>query len=416
MSETVVRARRAYRDPEDRFLGGVASGLADHLGVEPLHARVGFVLLTVMGGFGVVVYAALWILLPVADREAIDSGAPGLDAASRQGMRSTRAGRRTSDVGVAMSLTVVGLGAIVLLQVSGLWGSPRVFWPLLVASAGIALLWWQSDERARTDWLSPYSGWKSWLRILVGAGLLAGAVSLALFQAGVAGALDDALGAIALAVAGVGLVIGPWLLRLTRELRRERAERVRSQERADVAAHLHDSVLQTLAMIQRQATDSASVSQLARTQERELRTWLFETDETAVDTLKSTLQQTVAEVEAAHQVPVELVSVGDVGLDEGIRALAAASREAIANAARHSGSPQVDVYVEVLPDGVDVFVRDRGRGFVLGDVAEDRLGVRRSIVDRVARHGGQAEIRSGDGDGTEIKLRMPTHPTRGQQS
>lgn len=416
MSETVVRARRAYRDPEDRFLGGVASGLADHLGVEPLHARVGFVLLTVMGGFGVVVYAALWILLPVADRESIDSGAPGLDAASRQGMRSTRAGRRTSDVGVAMSLTVVGLGAIVLLQVSGLWGSPRVFWPLLVASAGIALLWWQSDERARTDWLSPYSGWKSWLRILVGAGLLAGAVSLALFQAGVAGALDDALGAIALAVAGVGLVIGPWLLRLTRELRRERAERVRSQERADVAAHLHDSVLQTLAMIQRQATDSASVSQLARTQERELRTWLFETDETAADTLKSTLQRTVAEVEAAHQVPVELVSVGDVGLDEGIRALAAASREAIANAARHSGSPQVDVYVEVLPDGVDVFVRDRGSGFVLGDVAEDRLGVRRSIVDRVARHGGRAEIRSGDGDGTEIKLRMPTRPTRGQQS
>ncbi|MEJ7774317.1 MAG: PspC domain-containing protein [Nocardioidaceae bacterium] len=416
MSETVVRARRAYRDPEDRFLGGVASGLADHLGVEPLHARVGFVLLTVMGGFGVVVYAALWILLPVADCQSIDSGAAGLDAASRRGMRSAPAGRRTSDVGVAMSLTVVGLGALVLLQVSGLWGSPRVFWPLLVASAGIALLWWQSDERARTDWLSPYSGWKSWLRILAGAGLLAGAVSLALFQAGVADALDDALGAIALAVAGVGLVIGPWLLRLTRELRRERAERVRSQERADVAAHLHDSVLQTLAMIQRRATDSASVSQLARTQERELRTWLFETDETAADTLKSTLQRTVAEVEAAHQVPVELVSVGDVALDEGIRALAAASREAIANAARHSGSPQVDVYVEVLPDGVDVFVRDRGSGFVLADVAEDRLGVRRSIVDRVARHGGRAEIRSGDGDGTEIKLRMPTHPTRGQQS
>lgn len=415
MSETIVRARRAYRDPEDRFLGGVASGLADHLGVEPLHARVGFVLLTVMGGFGVVVYAALWILLPVADRVAIDSGAPGLDAASRQGMRSTRGSRRTSDVGVAMSLTVVGLGALVLLQVSGLWGSPRVFWPLLVASAGIALLWWQSDERARTDWLSPYSGWKSWLRILVGAGLLAGAVSLALFQAGVAGALDDALGAIVLAVAGVGLVIGPWLLRLTRELRRERAERVRSQERADVAAHLHDSVLQTLALIQRQATDSASVSQLARTQERELRTWLFETDESAPDTLKSVLQRTVAEVEAAHQVPVELVSVGDVALDEGIRALAAASREAIANAARHSGSPQVDVYVEVLPDGVDVFVRDRGSGFVLADVAADRLGVRRSIVDRVARHGGRAEIRSGDGDGTEIKLRMPTQPTRGQQ-
>lgn len=410
-----MRARRAYRDPGDRFLGGVASGLASHLGIAPLHARVGFVLLTVMGGFGVIVYAALWILLPVADFDSIDSGAPGLDAASRSGLRSTRNGRSTSDIGVAMSLTVVGLGAIVLLHVSGLWASPQIFWPLLVASAGVALLWWQSDERARTDWLSPYSGWKSWLRILVGAGLLAGAVSLALFQAGVAGALDDALGAIGLAVAGVGLVIGPWLLRLTRELRRERAGRVRSQERADVAAHLHDSVLQTLALIQRQAGDAASVGQLARTQERELRTWLFETDATAADTLKSALQQTITDVEAAHQVAVELVTVGDIELDEGIRALAAATREAIFNAARHSGAPQIDVYVEVARDHVEVFVRDRGRGFVLADVAEDRLGVRRSIIDRVVRHGGMAEARSAVGDGTEVQLRMPTPTRRGQQ-
>ena len=416
MSETVMRARHAYRDPEDRFLGGVASGLAGHLGIEPLHARVGFVLLTLMGGFGVVVYAALWILLPVDDNGSIDSGAPGLDAASRQGMRSARGGRRASDMGVAMSLTVVGLGALVLLHFSGLWGSPRIFWPLLVASAGIALLWWQSDERARTDWLSPYSGWKSWLRILVGAGLLAAAVSLALFQAGVAGALDDALGAVALAVAGVALVIGPWLLRLTRELRRERAERVRSQERADVAAHLHDSVLQTLALIQRRADDTASVTQLARTQERELRTWLFDTDETAGDTLKTVVQRAVGEVESAHQVPIELVTVGDIQLDERVRALAAAAREAIMNAARHSGSPRVDVYVEVLPEHVEVFVRDRGHGFVLSEVADDRLGVRRSIIDRVARHGGAAEIRSGDGTGTEIHLRMPIPATRGTLS
>ncbi len=413
MTQTLGRARRAYRDPEDRFLGGVASGLASHLGVEPLHARVGFVVLTMIGGFGAVVYAALWILLPVADRDAVDSGAPGLDAATRGGMRGAPRSRPASDVGVAMSLTIVGVGALVLLQVSGLWGSSRVFWPVLVASAGIALLWWQSDEQGRTDWLSTHSGWKSWVRILAGAALLAAAISLALFQAGVAGALDEALGAIALAVAGVALVIGPWLLRLTRELRRERSERVRSQERADVAAHLHDSVLQTLALIQRQAGDSAAVSQLARTQERELRNWLFEPEVSGENSLRSALLKAAAEAEDSHQVPVELVTVGDVELDDGTRALVAAAREAIFNAVRHSGAPRVDVYVEVETDHVEVFVRDRGRGFDVATVADDRLGVRRSIIDRMARHGGVAEIRSGDGNGTEVRIGLSIRSSYG---
>ncbi len=406
MAQTLPRARRAYRDPEDSFLGGVASGLATHLGLDPLHARVGFVALALCGGFGVVVYAALWVLLPVAATDEDDT-TPGLGSATRRGMRTSSRSRRGGDMGVALSLSIVGVGAVVLLQVAGLWTSPRIFWPLAVALAGLGLLWWQSDEGSRSDWLSLGSGWKSWLRVVLGLALVTGAVCLALFQAGVSGALDDTLGAIALAILGVGLVLGPRLLTLTRQLRQERAERVRSQERADVAAHLHDSVLQTLALIQRQAGDPAAVSQLARTQERELRTWLFEADNQEPDTLRSALQRAVAEVEDAHHVPIELVMVGDLGLVDSTRALMAATREAVVNASRHSGADRVDVFVEVGAAGVEVFVRDRGRGFVLDGVAEDRLGVRRSIIDRVARHGGDAVIRSTPGDGTEVRLTMP---------
>ncbi len=406
MSQTVQRARRAYRDPEDSFLGGVASGLATHLGLDPLHARVGFVALALCGGFGVVVYAALWVLLPVATIDEDDT-APGLGSATRRGMRTPSRSRRGDDMGVALSLMIFGLGAVVLLQVAGLWTSPRIFWPLAVALAGLGLLWWQSDEGSRTDWLSLGSGWKSWLRVVVGLALVTGAVFLALFQAGVSGALDDTLGAIALAIVGVGLVLGPWLLTLTRQLRQERAERVRSQERADVAAHLHDSVLQTLALIQRQAADPVAVSQLARTQERELRTWLFEADDRQTDTLRSALQRAVAEVEDVHHVPIELVMVGDLALVDSTRALMAATREAVVNASRHSGADRVDVFVEVGSGTAEIFVRDRGRGFELEQVAEDRLGVRRSIVDRVARHGGDAVIRSKPGDGTEVRLTMP---------
>jgi signal transduction histidine kinase len=217
-----------------------------------------------------------------------------------------------------------------------------------------------------------------------------------------------------LALAGGALVLGPWLLRLSRDLSRERAERIRSQERADVAAHLHDSVLQTLALIQRQAGDAQTVVQLARTQERELRTWLFEPGDAAADTFKATLQRAVADVEASHRVPVELVVVGDVSLDDATRALVAASREAMLNAARHSGAGRIDVYAEVQSGRVEVGVRDRGRGFEPDLVPADRRGVRGSIVERLSRHGGHADIATSLDSGTEVRMWVPlTTPEEG---
>ena len=174
-----------------------------------------------------------------------------------------------------------------------------------------------------------------------------------------------------------------------------------------MAAHLHDSVLQTLALIQKNAHDATTVARLARSQERDLRTWLFSDDAPDTATLAGALKEMAAEVEAVHPVLVDVVTVGDCPLGEAVRPIALATREAVVNAAKHAGVPRVDVYAEVAPGGVDVFVRDRGAGFDPEGVAADRHGVRSSILDRMHRHGGRAEVRSTPGEGTEVRLHMP---------
>ncbi len=208
-------------------------------------------------------------------------------------------------------------------------------------------------------------------------------------------------------VAALAVVVGPWVYRLASDLSAEREERVRSQERADVAAHLHDSVLQTLALIQKSAHDGPTVARLARAQERDLRAWLFAGDTTDAATVSGALRAVTAELEDAHGVSVDVVVVGECPMTEGLRPLVAATREAVTNAAKHAGTGRVDVYAEVGPSLVEVFVRDRGAGFDLDAVPEDRQGVRGSIVDRMTRHGGRAEIRTAPGEGTEVRLAMP---------
>ena len=211
-----------------------------------------------------------------------------------------------------------------------------------------------------------------------------------------------------LGVAGLALMVGPWLFRLVGDLSEERAARVRSQERADMAAHLHDSVLQTLALIQKHAADGRTVATLARAQERDLRSWLYGETAPPDTSVASALRAAAAEVEDGHGVPVEVVTVGDAPVSDRLRPLVLAAREAMVNAAKHSGAEQVDVYAECADAQVEVFVRDRGRGFDESSVPEDRLGVRNSIVDRMRRHGGTAAIRTAPGDGTEVRLAMST--------
>lgn len=407
--------RRCTRAGDDTVLGGVAGGVATHLGVSSLWVRVGFVLLGALGGLGVALYAALWLVLPTDER--FDEQAPGLAAATRDGRR--RGGfRRLGDAGPAIALGALGVG--VVLAVEAAFGQGVLFWPLVIAAAGVAVLWRQADEVQRERWrdndalvdplrsLVGAGGWASWTRL--GVGLVLGIIAMGLFALSNAGSLavvGDMLVAGLLGVLGLGIVVGPWLYRLASDLGAERAERVRTQERADLAAHLHDSVLQTLALIQKNAHDPAAVARLARSQERDLRAWLFETAPDAEVSLSGALRVLAAGIEDGHGIAVDVVTVGDLPVCERTRPLVEAAGEALTNAAKHAGVGRVDVYAEATAHGVEVFVRDRGVGFDPTTVAADRLGVRRSIVDRMNRHGGSATIRSAPGEGTEVRLSLP---------
>jgi signal transduction histidine kinase/phage shock protein PspC (stress-responsive transcriptional regulator) len=423
--------RRAVRLPQQGYLGGVASGLAEHLEVPVLWVRVAF-LLTAVTGFGIAFYAGLWLVLPLQPTPA--AGAPGIEAASRQGKRPARSAAGARDAGVLVAAAAVALG---LAGLGGFLLGRPIVWPVALAVIGVAVLWRQADEAQRERWsdvtgradvrgvlLGSGNAAAAYARVATGLGLLGTALVLFAARSGQWGVVRDVLISAALAVLGLALTLGPWLLRLARDLASERAERVRSQERADVAAHLHDSVLQTLALIQRSAADPAAVTRLARAQERDLREWMFGggegTSNDASTSLATALRGVAAEVEAAHGTPVEVVTVGDTTASPGdadpdLQALVAATREAVSNAARHSGAARVDVYAEVAPapagrepgwESVEVFVRDRGRGFDPDDVPADRHGLRRSVVDRVQRHGGTAVVRSTPGEGTEVRLTL----------
>jgi signal transduction histidine kinase/phage shock protein PspC (stress-responsive transcriptional regulator) len=413
--ETHSERPRATRVREGALLGGVCTGLARHLGWPVTVIRIGFVALLIPQFLGALAYGALWLLLPPEP----PTMAPGLEAASRSGMRETAKPTRRYDWGKIVALVAFGAGVLWIAQASGLGLSQQLFWPVAFACAGAALVWRQADraeqkkwrdEAGGRVWLAPFvasGGWPAVVRIILGLGLVGAAFGLVVAQQGQLQQLPEVLAMTLLALAGVAVVLAPWLHRSRSALNEARAEKVRADARADMAAHLHDSVLQTLALIQRQADDPKAVQQLARRQERELRTWLYG-EEAGEATLKAALAAAAIEVEDERGVPVEIVVVGDCDTNEAVQALVRASREAMVNAAKHSGADKIDVYAEVLDDTVEVFVRDRGRGFDLESVAEDRMGVKGSIIDRMARHGGKAVIRSAPGEGTEVRLEITT--------
>ncbi len=406
--------RRAARSSESPILGGVASGLARHLGMPSIWVRVFFVLAAAFGGLGVVLYAGLWIMLPSDSR--FQTGTPGAESASRGGRRPGRV-RRLADAGPTIALAALAFGAI--LVVEGMLGGGAVFWPIVIGLAGLALLWRQADEAQRERWLDNSGrldparvvfgsgGWASYARVAAGVLLVGIALAVIGFNGTSFGQARIALLAALFGVAGLALVVGPWVLRLASDLTAEREERIRTQERADVAAHLHDSVLQTLALIQKSSHNPNTVARLARAQERDLRSWLYVGESADERSLAGALRAAAAEVEDTHGVSVDVVAVGDCDLDDPLRPVVQATREAVTNAAKHAGTGRVDVYAEVTAGAVDVFVRDRGTGFDLDAVPEDRYGVRRSILDRMTRHGGTAEVRSAPGEGTEIRLHLP---------
>ena len=217
--------------------------------------------------------------------------------------------------------------------------------------------------------------------------------------------MRDSLFGMILVIGGLALLVGPWIVVLTRDRAEERRRRQQADARADVAAHLHDSVLQTFALMQR-TEDPREMSALARQQERELRRWLYAdaADDPGEWTLKTAVERMTGVVEDRHDVTVETVVVGDASIDTAVEALIAATGEAATNAAKWSGCASISVYVEVVDDEVQSFVRDKGSGFDMDGIAEDRLGVKESIVGRMERVGGRAEIITGPDEGTEVRL------------
>ncbi|MFJ9314793.1 PspC domain-containing protein [Pimelobacter simplex] len=407
--------RRAWRDLREPMIGGVAAGLAAHLGGSVLLVRAAFVVATFMGGSGVMVYAALWVLMPAGPPPEVL--APGLASAARDGRRPGRRGRRLADVGPIVTLAVLGIG--VVFATGTVLGTGWWIWPLAIAVVGVALLWRQADEAQRERWLDATGrvdpvrlvvgggGWAAWARIAAGAGLVVVALVLFLLRDGSLAVARDATLAILLGIGGLVIVLGPFVYRLMTDLSTEREERVRTQERADVAAHLHDSVLQTLALIQKNPADAA---RLARAQERDLRAWLYAGESIDETSVASALRAAAAEIEDAYGITVDVVAVGDCDFSEHARPIVQAAREATTNAAKHANVGRVDVYAEITAAGIDVFVRDRGVGFDPATTPDDRLGVRRSIIDRMERHGGRAEIRSAPGEGTEVRLHLDHTP------
>lgn len=400
------------RDPHDAWLAGVSAAIARHLSWPVWPIRAGFVALTVLHFVGLVLYGVLWILIP---ERGESRETPGLAAAPGDDLRPAPARHTWRNIGPAISMLVLGLGVILLVEATGFGLRGPLFWPVLLASAGVALVWRQADMPADgyedTDtpaWLMPLVGAQRWaaaLRVTVGAALVGAALSIvAATQIGL-DRLPAVLAIAALTLLGVGVVAAPWVHRTRQNMSRARQEKFLADARADMAAHLHDSVLQTLALIQRQSDDPKAVAGLARRQERELRNWLYG-QPTEPSSLRRALEEAGAHVEDEHGLPVEVVCVGDAPLSEDLAALVQAAREAMTNAAKHSGAPGVDVYAEVEQDHANVFVRDRGCGFELSQVGHDRLGVRGSIIGRMERHGGRATIRSASGEGTEVRLEM----------
>ena len=383
-TQAPVATRPALARPRSgRLVAGVAVGTAAHLRLDPLVVRIGFVVLGTTG-IGVLAYALLWLTMPVTDADL--AGAAG-----------TRTPRTPRQVG---GLVALSIAAFVVVQTLSSWSGDLVF-PLVLVAGGLAVTWRQLDSERPIA--LPGVRWA----LAAGVLLAAAGVVLLLATTGQLAQARAGFTATLVILVGVVLVTAPLWRRLLDSRDAERAARIRSEERAAVAAHLHDSVLQTLALIQRHADSPSAVARLARGQERELRTWLYEPAAATGGTWAVLVGSTVAAVEDDHALTVDSVVVGDAPLDDALAALGAATREALVNAAKHSGAASADLYTEVTPERVSVFVRDRGTGFDPAAVPADRRGLRDSVTGRLTRLGGTATVRSAPGEGTEVELVLP---------
>jgi signal transduction histidine kinase len=388
---------RLTRRREGRWVAGVCNGLAAALGV-PVTALRAVVVVLAAGNLPAValLYALAWAFLPPEGEEGAAEPASGL-----------RIGGRPADVLDTAGVLAIVAGAVLLLGQFTAWLPAEIVVPALLAAAGAGVAWGWGGRRER---LRP-------LFVAVGISLVLIGGFATLAAVGDLNSIGRSAAGAAVLVAGSVLLFGPGMARLARNLTDERRQRIRSEERSEMAAHLHDGVLQTLALIQKRAGDDKAVRTLARRQERELRSWLYGGPNGNADavTVATLLRRELDDLEDHYAVRFDAVLVGDAALDDAGRALVAAGREAALNAARHAGVDTVDVYLEVEPERVSLYVRDRGAGFDPAAVPPDRRGLADSISGRVRRHGGTAEVRSAPGEGAEIELSMPRAMARSEE-
>jgi signal transduction histidine kinase/phage shock protein PspC (stress-responsive transcriptional regulator) len=434
----------------DRMIAGVCAGLANHLGWPVRMVRIGMVVAALAGGAGVVFYAWLWILVPTADESARRNArrpaspiapavsAPFADPASATppptaagpsysapprgpgspampqtpgaaGAGSRRPGLPSMPFGkeILLGVGLLLAAGILSARLLGFDVPLGTLLPVAAILGGAAIAWMQLDETRRAGLVDKTKADQAggWARLAAGLALVVAGVLVMVSGSGSWEQTWLALLSSVAVLGGVALVLFPWGVKFWRDLEAERAGRVRATERAEIAAHLHDSVLQTLALIQRRAGNEHDVVRLARAQERELRGWLYRDPGKEAGQLSEGIKAAAGEVEDASGQAVEVVSVGDCAMTERHEALVQAAREAMLNAARHGGG-SVSVYLEVTDGAAEVFVKDRGPGFDPESVPADRLGVRESIIGRMRRHGGAATI-STRPDGTEVRLLLP---------
>ncbi len=381
-----LRSFEFKRRKTDRIIAGVAGGLADSLRVGDAYVRAAFLTLLSIWGIGGLLYLAMWLIAfdKIEDEEVVP-------VSSSQ----------------VLGLATAFAGVLFLLGAFGWWPNPILVVTAAALSFGTAALTDSSRPAPLAGLFDPNVEKPSRMRILIGVVLLLGGLSLLNIRVGGLFEFSTVFLAVGLTGLGVAVAFGPWVRRLVGDLATERNERIRQEERAEVAAHLHDSVLQTLALIQR-SDDPSRMAMLARHQETELRDWLHGTAPLdGIDLVSTALKGAAARVEEDHQVPIDVVTVGDHAVDEHTKALVGAASEAMVNAAKHSGADRMSLFFETNEDEMSVFVTDQGIGFDPSAIDTDRRGIANSIRSRVEKAGGTVEIVSEAGEGTEVVLRMP---------